>query len=82
MFFIFVGDDMRSKTELRFQLHQFHVFGELAFFFHLFEIGIILVFVFGIGDLNHVLVEQPQKLGFFHWFLYLFELLFGELVHL
>ena len=75
MFFVFVRDDVRSEAELRLEFGEFHVFGELAFSLHLLEILIVLIFIFGVWDFDHVFVEEAHELRSLHRFFYFLQLL-------
>ena len=53
---------------------------KLSFSFHLLEILIVLVFILGVGYLDHVFVQETQKLWSFHWLLDLLELIPGQFI--
>lgn len=82
MFLIFLRDDKRPEAKLRLQLNNLHMLGEFLLSLHLSEILIVFILVLGVGDFDHVLVEQPQELRPFHGLFDLFEILARHVVQL
>lgn len=64
MLFISIGDNLRSETELGLKFDEFHMLRQFALLLHLFQISIVLGFILGIGDLDHVLIEQTHEFWF------------------
>lgn len=80
--FVLLGDDKGPKAESRLKLNNFHVFGQFLLALQLTQVFVVFVFVFRVRDLDHVLVQETQKLGLLHRLLYLLEVVSGHLVHL
>ena len=80
--FIFFRYNGGSDTKVWGQLDKFHIFGQFTLAFHLPEILIVLLSIFGIGDFDHVLVEETHELWFFHRLFYLFELITSHVFQL
>lgn len=61
MLFILYAIEGGLHTELSAGLNKLHVLWQLVLFLHLAQPIIILLFVFGVGDLNHVLTKQAHE---------------------